>query len=100
MLPSQRKLVERLKDKPFTLLAINSDRMSRSALKKKLKKNKITWPNLCEGGEMSVSKRWNIHGWPSLFVLDHEGIIRARDLHGAPQIEKLVDDLLAKAPKN
>ncbi len=99
MIPHEREMVERLKDKPFTLLGINSDG-SRSVLKKILKEQKITWPNICGGspGKNKIAKAWNVHAWPTIYVIDHEGIIRHRDLRG-DKLEAAVEALLKKVPK-
>ncbi len=81
MLPHEREMVQRLADKPFTLLGINSDE-SRSALRKIIEDEKITWPNIYGGppGENAIAKKWNVTGWPTIYILDHEGVIRYRDL--------------------
>ena len=42
MLPHEREMVVRLKDKPFALIGINSDG-DRSVLQLILEKEKITW---------------------------------------------------------
>jgi hypothetical protein len=98
MLPQERKMVERLADQPFTLLGINSDE-SRSALKKTLKEENIPWPNIFDGppGEGPIAKRWNVHSWPTLYLLDHTGTIRHRDLRDE-EMEKAVMELLEKVP--
>lgn len=98
MLPHEREMVQRLADKPFTLLGINSDQ-SRSALKKIMEDEKITWPNIYGGppGENAIAKKWNVFGWPTIYVLDHKGVIRYRDLRDK-QLEEAVVELLKEAP--
>jgi hypothetical protein len=98
MIPHERALAERLKDKPFTLLGINSDE-SRSALKKIRDDEKITWPQIYDGtpGQGPIAKRWNVHAWPTIFILDHEGVIRYRDLRGEA-MEAAILELVAKVP--
>ncbi len=96
MIPQQREMVKKLKDKPFTLLGINSD-PDRSVLKKRFEEKQITWPNICEGSGSAISKQYNIRGYPTTFVLDHEGIIRHRDPHDA-ELERAVEELLKKVP--
>lgn len=99
MLPQERELVQRLKDKPFTLLGIDSD-ASRSALKKTMQDQRITWPNIYDApaGKGPIAKRWNVHSWPTIYILDNEGVIRYRDPSGEA-LEKAVNELLAKIPK-
>jgi hypothetical protein len=96
MIPHERELAEKLRDKPFTLLGINSDE-SRSALKKAMEEQRITWPQIYDGppGQGPIAKRWNVHGWPTIFVLDDQGVIRHRDLRG-DALEEAVMDLIAK----
>lgn len=91
-------MVQRLKGKPFTLLGINSDK-DRSVLRKALKDEKITWPNIYGGptSNNAIARRWGIVGWPTLYVVDHEGIIRYNHLDGA-ELEAAVDALLARVP--
>jgi len=89
-------MVKKFADRPFTLFGINSDQ-SRSALKKVIKKENISWPNIYdEGGtDGEIANRWNVHGWPTIYLIDHQGIIRHRDLH-EEELEKAVTELLDK----
>ena len=99
MLPHEREMVKRLSDKPFVLLGINSD-ASRSALKKTIEDEKITWPNIYGGplGNCPIAEKWNVTGWPTIYVLDHEGVIRHRDLRD-DDLEKAAAALVEKVPK-
>lgn len=110
MLPFERELTKKLAGRPFTLLGINSDQ-SRSALREIIKKEQISWPNLFDGMPSSndkdsalgkIAARWNVHSWPTIFVIDHMGIIRHRDLRDQ-QLEdavlKLVDEAEREAKK-
>ena len=96
MIPQQREMVKKLENKPFTLLGINSD-PDRSVLNKRFKEEKITWPNICEGSGGAISNQFNVRMYPTVFVLDHEGIIRHRNLHDA-ELERAVNELIKKAP--
>src|ERR1044071_4979390 len=97
MLPHERAMVKRLKDRPFTLLGINSDK-DRSALKKIIKDEKITWPNIYGGptSNNAIAKKWNVHGWPTTYIIDQDGIIRHKNLRDK-QLESAVNKLLDKA---
>jgi len=91
-------MVKRLKDQPFTLLGINSDE-SRSALKKILAEQNIAWPNLYDGrpGQGPLAKKWNVYSWPTVYVIDHEGVIRHTGLRDQA-LEEAVTKLLEKVP--
>ncbi len=98
MIPHEREMVKRLANQPFTLLGINSDE-SRSALEKVLKEQEIIWPQLYDGtpGKGPVASKWNVHAWPTVYVLDHEGVIRHRDLR-EQALEDAVVELLKRVP--
>lgn len=91
MLPHEREMVERLSDEPFTLLGINSDK-SRSALEKVLKDENITWPNIYGGPthDNPIAKQYNVSGWPTIYILDHEGVIRHKNLRDEQMEEAVV----------
>ena len=99
MLPHEREMVQRLKDQPFTLLGVNSD-SSRSALKKTMEDENITWPNIYGGptSDNKIAQQWNVYSWPTIYILDHEGVIRHKNLRDE-QMEKAVNELLEKIPK-
>ena len=99
MYPHERSLVNRLADKPFALLGINSDR-NRDDLKKVMEKEKITWRSFFDGGSTGgpIATRWNIQGWPTLYLLDAKGVIRYQDLRGR-DLDAAVDHLLKEVDR-
>ena len=94
MYPHERSLVKRLADKPFVLLGVNSDR-DHDELKKVLEKEQITWRSWYDGGSTSgpIATRWNVHGWPTIYVLDAQGVIRYKGVRGH-DMDEAVDKLL------
>jgi hypothetical protein len=112
MLPHEKELVERLKNEPFALLGINSDRprdlpkdappdevrkLTNEYCKTLFKENGITWRNAIDldtSGEWA--SKWNVRGWPTIYILDAEGRIRFRDLRDE-ELERAVMELLAEA---
>ena len=96
MIQHEKQLVERLKDKPFALIGINSDG-GREPLKKILEKNGIGWRQAVDGDTKGPwAKAWNVSGWPTIYILDHKGVIRHRDLRGQ-EMEDAVMKLLEEA---
>jgi|SRR6185436_6850162 len=96
MLPHEKELVERLKNERFALLGINSDGTA-AELKKILGDRGITWRQAVDGGtDGPWATRWNVHGWPTIFVLDANGVIRYRDVR-EKAMDEAVDTLLAEA---
>jgi peroxiredoxin len=80
----KQRLVERLAGKPFALLEVNSDE-DREAVKRTMRKEKLTWRCWFDGShEGPLARRWNVHRWPSIYVLDAKGVIRYKDLRDQP----------------
>lgn len=95
MYPHERSLVERLKGKPFALIGVNSD-PDKVPLKKRMVKEKITWRSFWNGPKGTdgpISRAWNVRGWPTIYVLDHRGVIRFKGVRGA-QMDNAVALLL------
>jgi peroxiredoxin len=96
MFPHERSLVKRLENKPFALLGINSDQ-DKDKLKENNEKEQITWRSFWdETTKGPIATKWNIHGWPTLYVLDAKGIIRHKYV-GSPgddTLDKVIDDLV------
>jgi hypothetical protein len=94
MYPHERSLVKRLADKPFALLGVNSDQ-DRDDIKKTMKEEGITWRSWWDGGstEGPIAKKWNVHGWPTIYVLDQKGVIRFKNVR-EKSMDRAVDQLL------
>jgi hypothetical protein len=76
MYPHERSLVEKFKDRPFVILGVNSD-ASRDLVKQVVEKQKLTKRSFWDGGSTDgpIANRWNIPGWPTLYLIDHAGTI-------------------------
>jgi hypothetical protein len=104
MYPHERSLVKKMESKPFALVGVNSDR-DREALKPVLEKEKITWRSFWNGEQGTggpISAAWNVQGWPTLYVIDHKGVIRHKYL-GSPGDEVLdgvIEKLVQEAEKD
>ncbi len=97
MYPHERSLVKRLKDEPFALVGVNSDE-DLEKLRPVLETENITWRSFWNGPDGTqgpIAKRWNVKGWPTLYILDAEGRIRFKGLRGE-EMDAAVDELLAE----
>ena len=92
MYPHERSLAKTFKDSPFVVIGVNSDR-DKNKLNSRIKEDKIPsfgtpdgmlrsfWdaritdlnPNGTSG---LISRRCQISSWPTICIIDHEGIIR------------------------
>jgi len=96
MYPHERSLVKKFENRPFAIIGINSDR-DRAKLKERIKAENITWRSFYAGSTSGpIPAKWNVSGWPTLYILDHNGVIRAKNQRGA-SMEKWLDKLVAQA---
>ncbi len=101
MYPHERSLVKKMEGRPFVLLGINSD--SRQRLKEVITKEKMTWRSWFDGGSTGgpIATEWAVQGWPTLCLIDQNGVIRQRYL-GSPgdeQLDDAIEQLVKAAEK-
>ena len=96
MYAHERSLVKRLEKSPFALIGVNSDK-DRDELKQVLKDQDLSWRSFWNGGSTNgpISNAWKVRGWPTIYVLDAEGVIRYRNVRGHA-MDQAVDALLAE----
>jgi hypothetical protein len=104
MIPHERSLVDKWKDKPFALIGVNSDGTDKpEALEKwrsQAKEMGVTWRSFRdEGSKPKISDTWRVQGWPTLYFIDHEGVIRHRDVRDEEEMEKVLGEMIAAAEK-
>jgi len=97
MYPMERQLVQRHADKPFALLGVNCDQRPR--LQRVLESKAVTWRNWADGPQGAIARQWRVEGFPTVYVIDHEGVIRYKNVRG-PELERAVDTLLSKVPSS
>ena len=88
-----RRLVEQVDGKSFVLLGIHADDDTEKA-KAVAEEHQMTWRSFQDARGGPISKTYNIHGWPTVYVLDRKGIIRYRGLYHRSDIAAAVDKLL------
>lgn len=99
MYPYERSLAKRMKDKPFTILGVNSDSTTEKCLEAK-KRDQLNWPSFWDGGTRGpIARRWRVRGWPTFYVIDAKGVIRGIP-NARKDIDRLVDDLIEELEKN
>ena len=101
MYPHERSLVKRMANRPFALIGINSDR-DKEKLKERMTEEEITWRSFWNGEQGTggpISKQWNVAGWPTMYVVDHNGIIRHKSVGspGEETVDTWIDALVEAA---
>ncbi|MCH8828155.1 MAG: TlpA family protein disulfide reductase [Planctomycetes bacterium] len=101
MFPQERELVDRLRNKPFVLIGVNSD--SRARLKKAQREKNLVWRSFWDGGNTDgpIAGKYHVTDWPTIYVIDHRGIIRYKGtgIRGArvKWLDAAVDKLIAES---
>ena len=96
MYPHERSLVAAMQGRPFALLGVNSDK--KDAVYAAVEREAITWRSWWDGGSTGgpIARRYQVRGWPTIYIIDHQGVICYKNLRGA-NLDAAVELLLAKA---
>ncbi|MDR3619276.1 MAG: TlpA disulfide reductase family protein [Paludisphaera borealis] len=95
MVPHERELVKRMEGKPFALVGVDCDQTEdRDKARKTARDEKMSWPSFWDGGiNGPIQTRYNVDSYPTLYVLDAQGVIRFIDVRGK-DLDRAVDALL------
>lgn len=98
MIPHERKMVEKFKDKPFVLISVSGDDKPET-VKEFLKKEPMPWTHWFAGSSPdSILRKWNVRFFPTILVLDSKGVIRYKHVRD-DELEKAVAELLGEIKK-
>ncbi len=96
--PHERELVEKFKGRPFVVVGVNGDQDKEEALKA-VARTRMPWRSVFDGdkkGVRPIAEAWAVSGWPTVFVIDHEGVLRHDDLRGK-RLDQPLEALIVKA---
>ena len=103
MWPHERSLVSKLADKPFAVIGVNISEPNPAALKKVVEKHNLTWRSFSDpptsAGLGRIAKKWKVAGTPTIYLIDHKGVIRHKWVGGARAnlidnaVEKLIQEV-------
>jgi thiol-disulfide isomerase/thioredoxin len=93
MVPHERALYERNADKPFAIVGVNGDVLpdenakvttadgkvidNSAAVQAAIEKHGIKWRSF-RNGSFGLANQWNVRSWPTVYLIDHRGIIRGK----------------------
>ena len=90
-----------MKDKPFALIGVNINCHDPKTLKEVMDKEQLNFRSFTDTADGEglgvIGSAWNLFGTPTVFVLDHKGVIRYRQI-GIPD-KKAIDEVLNKLMK-
>ncbi len=96
MFPHERSLVKAYQNRPFAIVGVNSDSDLKEVKEKNAKQN-ITWRSFCDKSGGPIAKAWRIRGWPTLYYIDHEGVIQHINERGEKKMEEIIEAMVVKA---
>jgi hypothetical protein len=94
-----------MENKPFALIGVNTNGYAVEKLKEVMDKEKLNWRTFADKrgdeGMGPICSTFNLQGTPTLFVLDHKGVIRHRWLGspGEAKIDQALEKLIKEAEK-
>ncbi len=101
--PYQRLMLELYKDKPFAIVGINSDSKLDVARKGKVD-SRLPYRSWWDGytaknTEGPIATAWGVTGWPTMYLLDKEGVIRFAGLRHEDLLKAVSQLMAEKAPE-
>jgi thiol-disulfide isomerase/thioredoxin len=99
LFPHEKELVQKYQGRPFVLLGVNGD-TEISELKNAQLEKGLTWRSWWDGPSGPISRSWGVEYFPTVFLIDHTGVIRYRS-DGSPdrhQLDAQIEKLLPEVP--
>lgn len=95
MYPHERSLVQEMSGRPFKLLGVNNDAKKKTATDA-IRKNDLNWRSWWDGGGGPIVKKFKISAFPTIYLIDHRGVIRTTDFRG-PRLDEAIQHLVEVA---
>jgi len=114
MVPHERALYERNAEKPFAIVGVNGDILpdenakvttadgkvidNSAAVHAAIEKTGIKWRSF-RNGSFGLANEWNVRSWPTVYLIDHRGIIRGKwkGDSGEKELDAAVEKLVKAA---
>lgn len=98
--PKEKELVQRMRGRPFVLLGVNGDE-NRDQARRAVAKAGIPWRSWVSGiHKEGIHTRWGIQAWPTIFVVDHRGMLCHADDFAHEKLGAIAEKLVAGVEKN
>jgi len=97
-IPHEIELAERFAGRPFVIVGVNGDATVEAA-SAAVGEHDVPWRSFWNGKggpNGPIANAWNVHGWPTVYVLDHAGVIKHKDLR-REQLDEPLEKLIAIA---
>jgi hypothetical protein len=81
------------------MIGVNSDK-DREELRAAVVEQMLPWRSFWDRSTSGpIATKWNVRSWPTLFVIDHRGVIREkyREPPGVEVLEAMIERLVGQA---
>ncbi len=90
--------LESQKTAPCVVLEVNTDE-GRDPVRKAIEAGEITWPCWFDGDLTGpITLAWGVRSFPTIYVLDAQGVIRAKDIRGEATAAAVAEALKVRRP--
>jgi thiol-disulfide isomerase/thioredoxin len=77
MIPHSRELVKKMKGKPFIFVSVSADAQKQTLINF-MKETEMPWTHWWNGATGGIVEEWEITAYPTIFLIDHKGILREK----------------------
>ncbi len=100
MIPHSKKLVEKMKDKPFVLVSASADQ-EKDTVKDFLKKTPMPWTHWWVGPSEGLVEDWKVQAFPTVYLIDAKGVIREKIVGvNNAKIDEVAEKLVKEAEES
>lgn len=93
-IPDMKELHQKYREQGLRIVSVSLDDDVK-AVRKVVSRQGIDWPQVCDrkGLDSPIAKAFKVHGTPSIFLIDREGNLAARNLR-ARELDEAIGRLL------
>jgi len=96
MIPHSRELVKTNEKKPFAFISVSCD-AKRETLEAFIEKTEMPWSHWWDGQGGKAAKLYSIRAFPTIYVIDHKGVIRFKCEGYDEEMNSVVEKLVKEA---
>lgn len=90
-IPHLQKLYDKYRKQGFVIVGIAGDKDGAKAVKPFVRKYKLTYPLLTDVSG-KVQRTYGVRGYPTLYLIDKEGVIRSTHIGYTPGLERNLEN--------
>ena len=97
MFPGERGLATKFAERPVVFVGVNSD-PNRQKVVETVQQQRIPGRSWWDGGSPggAIARRWNVVRWPTIYVIDAEGVIRGANVPTLVEASRFIEESLAE----